>query len=178
MKKLTAKWLKDNNACTEAVAQWKKEGCEPDLIKVLKRCIKLKHCDWGNWLIVRHMTYKQYVFYAVYAAEQVIDLYEKKFPDDKRLREAIDAAKTCIKYPSAENKEAAGAAAWAAGVAGVAAGVARVARVAWAAEGAAARAAGVAGAAWAAAWAAAEAAMQEKILRYGIGLLEAQHDGR
>ena len=145
MKKLTAKWLKDNNACSDAVAQWQKEGCEPDLIKVLKRCIELKHCDWGNWLIVRHMTYKQYVSYAVYAAEQVVDLYEKKYPDDKSSRKAIDAAKACIKNPSVKNKEAAAEAA------------------ARAAE-AAARAA--------------EAAMQEKILRYGIGLLEAQHDGR
>jgi hypothetical protein len=55
MKKLTAKWLKDNNACSEAVEQWKKEGCESDLIKVLNRCIELKKCPWGNWLIVRKM---------------------------------------------------------------------------------------------------------------------------
>ena len=161
MKKLTAKWLKDNDACTDAVAQWEKEGCEPDPIKVLKRCIKLKHCDWGNWLIVRHMTYKQYVSYAVYAAEQVVDLYEKKYPHDKRPREAIDAAKACIKNPSVKNKEAAAGAAEAAWAA----------RAAWAAW--AARAAEAAEAAWAAEAAeAAEAAMQEKILRYGISLLE------
>ena len=142
MKKLTEKWLKDNTACKEAVEQWKKEGCEPDLMKVLNRCIELKRCDWGNWLIVRHMRYKQYVSYAVYAAEQVIDIYEKKYPNDKRPRKAIKAAKACIKNPTAKNKRAA----WAA---------------AWAAETAAG-----------AVWAAARGAMQEKILKYGMGLLE------
>ena len=132
MEKLTKKWLEDNDACKEAVEQWEKEGCEPDVMKVLHRCIEIKRCDWGNWLIVRHMTYKQYVSYAVYAAEQVIDLYEKKYPDDKRLRQAIEAAKACIENPSAKNKEAAAEAARAA----------------------------------------AGAATQEKILRYGISLLE------
>ena len=169
MKKLTAKWLKDNNACQEAVEQWEKEGGEQDLIKVLNRCIALKKYDWGNWLIVRNMTYKQYVSYAVYAAEQVIDIYEKKHPGDKRPREAIEAAKACIKNPSAKNK----AAAWAAAGAARAAGAAGAAAwAAWAAAWAAWTAAGAAEAARAAG--AAGAAMQEKILKYGIKLLRGQ----
>ena len=191
MKKLTEKWLTKNDACQEAVEQWKNEGCEPDLIKVLNRCIKLKKYDWGNWLIVRKMTYEQSVSYAVFAAEQAIDIYEKKYPDDKRPRQAIDAAKACIKNPSVENKaaaEAAEAASWAAAEAAEAASwaaaraaraAARAARAAAeAAARAAARAAEAAGAAWAAAWAAARAAgaaaeaMKEKILKYGIKLLK------
>ena len=190
MKKLTEKWLIKNDACQEAVEQWENEGCEPDLIKVLNRCIKLKKYDWGNWLIVRKMTYEQSVSYAVFAAEQAIDIYEKKYPDDKRPRQAIDAAKACIKNPSVENKaaaEAAEAASWAAAEAAEAASwaaaraaraAARAARAAAeAAARAAARAAEAAGAAWAAAWAAARAAgaaawaMKEKILKYGIKLL-------
>ena len=191
MKKLTLKWLEKSGACKEAVEQWQKEGCEPDFIKTLERCIKIKKFGWGNWLIVRHMTYKQYVPYAVFAAEQVIDLFEKKYPDDKRPREAIEAANACIKNPSAKNKKAADVAAGAARAAeaaGAAAGAARAA--AWAAAGAAGAAAGAAAwaaeAARAAAWTAAraagaagaaagaaEAAMQEKNLRYGIELLEA-----
>jgi len=147
MEKLTAKWLKDNNACQAAVEQWEKEGGEQDLIKVLNRCIALKKYDWGNWLIVRNMTYKQYVSYAVYAAEQVIDIYEKKHPGDKRPREAIEAAKACIKNPSTKNKAAARAARAAARAAGAAA--ADAARAAADAAGAAA-----ADAAWAAAGAA------------------------
>jgi len=30
---------------------------------------------------------------AIFAAEQVIEIYEKKYPNDKRPREAIEAAK-------------------------------------------------------------------------------------
>ena len=178
MKKLTEKWLTKNDACQEAVEQWKNEGCEPDLIKVLNRCIKLKKYDWGNWLIVRKMTYEQSVSYAVFAAEQAIDIYEKKYPDDKRPRQAIDAAKACIKNPSVENKaaaEAAEAASWAAARAAARAARAAAeaaaraaARASWAAAEAAARAA-----AEAASWAAAEA-MKEKILKYGIKLLKGE----
>ena len=49
------------------------------------------------------------VQYAVFAAEQVIDLFEQKYPDDKRPREAIEAAKKCIDDPSEKNKVAAAA---------------------------------------------------------------------
>ena len=34
--------------------------------------------DWANWLIARIMNKKQKVSYAVFAAEQVIDIYEKR----------------------------------------------------------------------------------------------------
>lgn len=53
------------------------------------------------------MEYNQYVGYAIFAAEQVIDIYEKKYPDDKRPREAIEVAKECLKNPSKKNKDAA-----------------------------------------------------------------------
>jgi hypothetical protein len=60
------------------------------------------------------MNYKQYVSYAVFAAEQVVGIYEKKYPDDKRARKAIEAAKLCISKPTEENKRAAYTAAYAA----------------------------------------------------------------
>ena len=100
------------------------------------------------------MEYKQYVAYAIYAAEQVIGIYEKKHPDDKRPRQAIEAAKKCLENPTKENKAAANAAAFA-------------------------DAAYTADAADAAAYAAANAAaytarkkMKLKILEYGLKLLK------
>ena len=131
------------------------------------------------------MTRPQYLSYAIYAAEQVIDIYEKKYPDDKRPRNAIEAARVVLKNNNAKTRAAAWAAraaaeaaaraaAWAAGdAAGAAAWAAGDAGAAWAAAGAAGDAAGAA--AWAAAGAAAgaaRAAMQIKILKYGIKLLE------
>ena len=76
---------------------------------------------------------KDSVALAIYAAELVIDIFEKVYPDDKRPRNAIEAAKNYLKNPTPAARAAAGAA-WAA----------------WAV----ARAAGAAGAAEAAAWAA------------------------
>ena len=77
------------------------------------------------------MTYEQFVAYAIYAAEQVIDIYEGKYPDNKKPREAIEAAKECLKNPTEENKKkaanAASAAAYAAADAAYAAAYAAAA---------------------------------------------------
>ena len=59
-------------------------------------------------------TQKDSVTLAIYAAEQVIKLYEDKYPNDSRPREAIKAAKAYLKDPSKKNKEAAADAASAA----------------------------------------------------------------
>ena len=53
------------------------------------------------------MEYTQYVSYAVFAAEQVLDIFEHKYPEDKRPRAAIEAAKKCIENPSEENRKTA-----------------------------------------------------------------------
>jgi len=161
--KITNEWIAKNKPCQSALNMWDRKVKDP--IKILKWLIKIKKYDWANWFIVRVMEYKDYVSYAVFAAEQVIDVYEKKYPNDKRPRQAIEAAKKCIENPSEENKARAAGAAGAAWAAAWAAGAAGAAEAAWAA-----RAAGAAEAAWAAG--AAGAAMQLKILKYGMELLE------
>jgi len=109
--RITLKFLKNKEACQDGI-DWVVENKliglkDSEMIKDLMKADKL---DWANWLIVRCMNYKQYVSYAVYAAESVLDIYEKKYPNDKRPREAIEAAKLCIKNPSKKNKVAASAA--------------------------------------------------------------------
>ena len=144
---ITQQQLKDWSACADGY-KWAC-GILKDKPMEFKKFLKITadhRLDWANWVIVRVMTYDQYVSYAVYAAEQVIDIYENKYPNDKRPRLAIEAAKKCI------------------GLKGAAGDAARAAGDAWAA-GAAARAAG-------AAWAAAQKQMQIKILEYGLSLLD------
>ncbi len=83
---------------------------------------------------------KDSVALAIYAAELVIDIFEKVYPDDKRPRNAIEAAKNYLKNPTPAARAAAGAAwaAWAvARAAGAAAGAAGAAGAARAAAGAA-----------------------------------------
>ena len=102
--KITKEWLKEKNACQSGI-KWFLKQDKTDSIEVLKELVKQDELEDAGWLIVRVMSYKQYVPYAVFAAEQVIDIFEDKYPCDKRPREAIEAAKACINNPSDENKE-------------------------------------------------------------------------
>ena len=108
--KIDRKWLEEKGACRDGKEWFLAEG-KLEAIEGLKNLIAKDELDWANWLIVRVMTYSQYVSYAVFAAEQVIEIYEKKYPKDKRPRQAIEAAKKCIENPSEENKNDAYAAA-------------------------------------------------------------------
>lgn len=40
---------------------------------------------------------------AIFSAEQVIDIYEKEYPEDRRPRKAIEAAKKWLKNPTDRN---------------------------------------------------------------------------
>ena len=159
-------WLLEHRACTKGI-NWFTAQTETDGLATVKKLMAEKKLEWANWLIVRLMAYKQYVSYGVYAAEQVVDIYEKKYPDDGAPRKAIETAKKCVENPSEENKIAANAAccatSWFASWAASAAN---------AASEAAGNAAGNA-----ASWAASAAGNTNhktlaKILKYGIGLLE------
>jgi len=189
--KITIEWLVSKNACHDGLDWFVEQGKEVEPIPLLNLLIEENQLEWANWLLVRVMEYKQYVSYAVYAAEQVIKNYEKQYPDDKRPRTAIEAAKKCIENPSDENKKEAANAAraacsasdsaadWAAsraaGSASLSAWSASSA-VDWAADSSADRAAysassAASSAARATARAAGWAKILKKILKYGIKLL-------
>ena len=160
--KITKEFLKRKSACFEGV-KWFLSQKETNGIKIIKKLIAENRLSWAGWLIVRLMNYKQCVSYAVYASEQVIEIYEKKHPNDNRPRLAIEAAKKCIKSPSKNNKSAAANAAYAAANAADAAAYAAADAEANAAANAAANASNAAANA---------AAMKIKILTYGIKLME------
>ena len=142
--KITMKWLEENNACMESREMWQTEKMKSiDSIRLVKKLMVEDRFQWANWLIVRLMTHEQKIQYTIFAAEQVIEIYEKKYPSDNRPRKAIEAARKYIAEPSEENKIAAYAAANAA---------------AYAADNAA--------------YAAARAEMQKRIIANGIKILE------
>jgi len=121
-----------------------------------------KAWEWTKWDSVE---------LAVYAAELVIGIFEKQHPDDKRPRQAIEAARAWLEDPNTKTSAAAWDAAWAAWAASAAARDARAAAssaardAAWAAASSAARDAAIA-AASAAASAAARDAMKARIHRW------------
>src|SRR3990167_9369740 len=82
-------------------------------------------------------TRKDSLSLVIYAAEKVLSNFEKEFPNDKRPREAIEAAKKVLFKDTKKNRDAVRSAAWSA-----------ERSVAWSAESAA----------WSAAWSAESAA--------------------
>ena len=72
-------------------------------VEVRGKSLKEKNKEvWSEMRIVK--TYKwtkeDSVRLAIYVAEQVLSIFEKKYPEDKRPREAIEAAKKWLKSPS------------------------------------------------------------------------------
>jgi hypothetical protein len=174
--KITNEWLKEKDAC-QSGKDWFKKQSETDGVKLVESLVANQKLDWANWLIVRIMERKQYLAYAIYAAEQVLDFYEKKYPNDKRPRLAIDAAKKCLDNDSADNRSAAASAAYSAYAYASAAYAAASAAYAAAYASAAAYAYAAADAAYAAAYAAYAAACNEmkiKIINYGLKLLKGE----
>ena len=113
MKLITLRYLKSISACSEAVEVFKNKypkGASADA--VFKALIPEK-LDWANWLIARILDRKNRIRYAIYAAEQVLEIFEKKYPDDKRPRLAIEAARAVVKKDTMINCDAAYAAAYA-----------------------------------------------------------------
>jgi len=172
MKTITLKLLQKLNACDSAIKLAKKEGLKSHSGQdVINRCMELDRFDYANWLIVRLMSKMQKVQYAVFAAEQVIDIYEKRYPDDERPRKAIEAAKDYLKSPSKKTRAAAAAYAACAGV--VAAAYVAYATAALALSPAAGRvAAVVAVVAYASGDAVAGKELQIKIIEYGKNLIK------
>ena len=179
-KSLSVNYLNKLGACPEAVEMFKNQN-ETNPVKIIQGTMKINHFDWANWLIARLMTRKQNLQYAIFAAESVINIYEKGCPNDKRPRNAIEATNKVLKYNSKKNRADAAYAADAADAASAAAYDAAynaASAYAYAASAAAASAAAY-DAAYAYASAASAAAsaasarknLQKKIIYYGIKLL-------
>ena len=61
IKTITVKWLKEIDACEEAIEAFSKRD-ETDSLKILEILIK-ENPGWADWLIIRLMNYRQYVAY-------------------------------------------------------------------------------------------------------------------
>ncbi len=97
---------------------------------------------WQKMRLVRVWRWQKHdsVALSIFAAELVLENFEKMYPDDKRPRAAIDAARRWLAAPTEENAESARSAAMAARSAEWSAWSAWSAESAWAAEWSAAMA--------------------------------------
>ena len=188
MKELDLKLFKGLKPCEDGY-EFVLELKTTDL-KVIFEKLKEHNADWANWLLVRLLSNKNKVQYAIYAAEQVIHIFEARYPTDNRPRQEIDFAKAHVLSAEtvlAAARAAARDAARAAVLDAARAAARETDRAARAVAGAAWAAVGAARAAWVAAWEAAGAArdaagaaagdeVNSKILDYGLKLLEEQND--
>ncbi len=95
MKTITKNLLKKHNASKDAVT-WVLEQKDKSIKSLFKQGIKDNKLDYLNWGLCRTFNRKQRIQYAVYAAKQVLPIFEKKYPTDTRPRQAIKAAIECI----------------------------------------------------------------------------------
>ena len=110
--KITRKWLVKKKACDSAIRTWDFKGLKSiEAVKLLKTLVAKGNLNWANWLIVRVMSRADRIRYACFAARQVLHIFEKKYPGDKRPRTTIETAEKCIENNSKKNRVAANAAA-------------------------------------------------------------------
>jgi len=98
---ITIGFLHQKGAC-ETSYKWVVEnkliGLEHE--EFIDKLMKNNRFSDANWLITKLFNKTQCVKYAIFAAEQVLDIFEKKYPDDNRPRKAIEAAKDYLKTPN------------------------------------------------------------------------------
>jgi len=158
--RITEEEIKALNPCKNGY-EWYLKNQSDDLLTLLLR-LNDHRPEWARWLFSRKMNTKQKRLISIFAAEQVLHLFEKKYPCDDRPRKAIEAAKVVLISDSVDNRDAAAYAAYAAYAAADAA-----ANAAYAAADAAANAA----------YAAADAVagrkeMQVRIIKEAVRILE------
>lgn len=172
---ITKRFLQSKSACPKGIV-WVEKNCKNQKAITVLKALEKYRWDWANWLIVRVMTRPQYLAYAIFAAEQVIKIYEKECPEDNKPRQAIQAAKAVLKNDVKKNRRQAKKAATAI------ANIAYVTNVIIAIHATADAAANVANGTYVSygAYAASHAAqatavtneLRKKILHYGLTLLK------
>lgn len=80
-----------------------KGDCE--LVPLLRALIADNEHDWAKWLIIRAMAtidYDAVVSYAIFTVKQVLNIYEQHYPNDNRPRVAIEKAEEFLQSKTKE----------------------------------------------------------------------------
>jgi len=109
MAKITKQWLQKKKACQEAV-DWVVNQSDKDEFALFKKCLAEKRFEWASWCMVRRLSLPDKRRYAIYAANQVLYLFADEYPNDKRPRRALAAARKYLKAPTKKNANTAYAA--------------------------------------------------------------------
>jgi hypothetical protein len=112
--KLTKESLAKHHPCADGYAWYLTNGEPKTVQNTVEKLITSKNANrlsWSNWLLSRVLSHDKKIQYAIFAAEQVLEIFEKKYPSDQRPRRAIKAAKHYLKNRSASDAASAAASA-------------------------------------------------------------------
>lgn len=74
-------------------------------LKEIPLHLSLFQLRWRNRRIVWKLNPTQQIAYAIFAAEQVIEIFEKRCPENSKPKKAIEAAREYLKNPSKNKTE-------------------------------------------------------------------------
>ena len=101
--KITKKWLTSHKACCSEEDKRRAEKIG-DPKEIVKKLINAGRYSDARWLVTRVLSKKHNVAMAVYAAEKALHSFLEMHPDDKRPRQAIDAAIAFLKNDPKDHK--------------------------------------------------------------------------
>ena len=90
--KFTIEQLEKLDPCEDGL-EWYKENIKTDNIEDILIQLNNYNPSWSRWLMVRVIDLSSRKKLAIFSAELVLDICEKKYPKDMRVRECIQAAK-------------------------------------------------------------------------------------
>jgi hypothetical protein len=103
MTNITKKWLIKHEACCSKEDMDRAEEIG-DVRAICHKLLEADRFDDANWLFTGLLNKDGLRRYSINAAEAILSVFENEFPEDKRPRLAIEAAKKCLKHKSKENK--------------------------------------------------------------------------
>jgi hypothetical protein len=94
---ITLKKLKEMNPCENGLKWYEQNIKTEDEREVL---IQLNNYNpyWSRWLMVRLLDDNQRRKLAIFSAKLALPIFEKKYPEDKRVRECIEAAEKIANF--------------------------------------------------------------------------------
>jgi hypothetical protein len=139
--KINLETIQKLNPCQDRLDNYKNHYNTSDF--TLEEFLKLNKIAYSDkvWVITKLFTKKQNTLWSIKCAESVLHLFENKYPEDKRPRNAIEAAKLWTLKQNSSAESTAWSAAWSAAEAATAAAAWYAARYAWSAAEAATAAA-------------------------------------
>jgi|GEM_PF-3911425 len=100
--KITKEWLLEKKACSSGV-KWFENQKETELVNVVQSLNNDNHWEWASWLLVKIMSYKQYISYAAYStAAYSAAAYTAYYGADAADSPVVDTASHTDAYVAAK----------------------------------------------------------------------------